>query len=56
MSDAAHYREQAARAQRLFNAQTDQLTRERLAALADEYRAKAQAVEAEERNRPPANL
>jgi hypothetical protein len=43
--DAAYYREQAARAQRLLTDSTDQLTRERLTVLAAEYLTKAQALD-----------
>jgi hypothetical protein len=46
MSDAAQYREKVARIHRLLNASTDQLTRERLTALAEEYLAKASALDA----------
>jgi hypothetical protein len=46
MSNAAYYREQLARAQRFLNTPPDALTRERLMALAAEYLAKAEALEA----------
>jgi hypothetical protein len=56
MSDAACFREQAARAQRLLNATTDRLTQERLAALAEEYETKARALEVGLTGTPPETM
>ncbi|HEY3890678.1 MAG TPA: hypothetical protein VGM00_01830 [Bradyrhizobium sp.] len=53
MPDAVQYREQAARVQRLLNASIDPLTRERLSALAEEYLAKADALEGGTVGSPP---
>ena len=46
VTDAVYYRDQAARVHRLLDASTDQLTRERLKGLAEEYLSKAQALDA----------
>lgn len=56
MSDAAYYLEQAARAQRLSTAMSDQLTRDRLAALAEDYLAKARALDAGPMGNPPETM
>ena len=56
MSDAAYYREQAARVQRLLNGVSDQLTRERLTVLAADYLAKAQTFDAGPAGTPPETI
>ena len=56
MSDAAYYREQAARAQRFLDTPLDPLTRARLTALAKEYLAKAQALDAGSTGNPPETM
>jgi hypothetical protein len=56
MLDAAYFREQATRTQRLINAVSDQLTRERLEALVEEYLAKAHALDGEAAGYPSETL
>ena len=56
MSDAAYYREQAARTQRFLDTPLDALTRERLTALAKEYLAKAHALDAVLTGNPPETM
>jgi hypothetical protein len=56
MADAAYYRQQAERAQRLIGALTDPTTRDRLSALVAEYLAKAQALEAASASNPTKSM
>ena len=54
MSDAEHFRREASRARRLAKEFVDQLTRERLTRLAEDYLAQAIELESGDRTAPPA--